>query len=125
MRHELLINAEGKPVEPGFWSGRAWNPLLQLEPKYLHHVFVMRREFVLPHLDELENKWPYLAEFALKGLLCLNLDAPPPNLDNRRVCTSLCTLESYRKSVGKNGELVLTTDSDFYRYLQKAGGRFA
>lgn len=31
----------------------------------------------------------------------------------------LRTLESYRKSVGKNGKLVISTDSDFYRYLQK------
>jgi len=31
----------------------------------------------------------------------------------------LRTLESYRKSVGKNGKLVMSTDSDFYRYLQK------
>ncbi len=29
------------------------------------------------------------------------------------------TLESYRKAVGSNGKLVLTTDSDFYRYLQR------
>jgi membrane protease subunit HflC len=29
------------------------------------------------------------------------------------------TLESYRKAVGKNGKLVLSTDSDFYRYLQE------
>lgn len=31
----------------------------------------------------------------------------------------LRTLESYRKSAGKNGKLVMSTDSDFYRYLQK------
>lgn len=31
----------------------------------------------------------------------------------------LRTLESYRKAVGKNGKLVMSTDSDFYRYLQK------
>jgi membrane protease subunit HflC len=30
------------------------------------------------------------------------------------------TLESYRKGVGKNGKLVITTDSDFYRYLQNS-----
>ncbi len=29
------------------------------------------------------------------------------------------TLESYRKAVGENGKLVITTDSNFYRYLQK------
>lgn len=30
------------------------------------------------------------------------------------------TLESYRKAIGNNGKLVLTTDSDFYRYLQQS-----
>jgi membrane protease subunit HflC len=30
------------------------------------------------------------------------------------------TLESYRKAVGENGKLVITTDSDFYRYLQNS-----
>jgi membrane protease subunit HflC len=30
------------------------------------------------------------------------------------------SLESYRKAVGKNGKLVLTTGSDFYKYLQKS-----
>jgi membrane protease subunit HflC len=39
---------------------------------------------------------------------------------DREFYTFLRTLESYRKSVGKNGKLVLTTDSDFYRYLQKS-----
>jgi len=51
------------------WTGRPWNPLLMLEPKYMHHITVMRREFVQRHLEELENKWPNLAEFVLKGLL--------------------------------------------------------
>jgi len=32
----------------------------------------------------------------------------------------LRSLEAYRKSVGENAKLVLSTDSDFYRYLQKA-----
>jgi membrane protease subunit HflC len=32
----------------------------------------------------------------------------------------LRALESYRKSVGENGRLVLSTDSEFYRYLKKA-----
>jgi membrane protease subunit HflC len=32
----------------------------------------------------------------------------------------LRSLEAYRKSVGKNGRLVLSTDSDFYRYLQNS-----
>ena len=39
---------------------------------------------------------------------------------DREFYTFLRTLESYRKAVGKNGKLVLTTDSDFYRYLQKS-----
>ncbi|MEZ4600067.1 MAG: protease modulator HflC [Syntrophotaleaceae bacterium] len=30
------------------------------------------------------------------------------------------TLESYHKSIGNNGRLVISTDSDFYRYLQKS-----
>jgi len=32
----------------------------------------------------------------------------------------LRTLESYRKSIQKNGRLVITTDSDYYRYLKEA-----
>lgn len=67
---EMLIDAKGTPLRPGIWSGKPWNPLLQLEPKYLHHLYVMRREAVLPHLEELETKWPHLADFVLKGLLC-------------------------------------------------------
>lgn len=39
---------------------------------------------------------------------------------DREFYTFLRTLESYRKSIGQNGKLVLTTDSDFYRYLQKS-----
>ncbi len=31
------------------------------------------------------------------------------------------TLESYRRAVGKNSRLVISTDSDFYHLLQKAG----
>ena len=38
---------------------------------------------------------------------------------DREFYAFLRTLESYRKSVGKNGKLVMSTDSDFYRYLQK------
>ncbi len=30
----------------------------------------------------------------------------------------LRTLESYKKTIGKNGKLVISTDSDYYRYLQ-------
>ncbi len=32
----------------------------------------------------------------------------------------LRTLESYRKSIKENGRLVITTDSDYYRYLKEA-----
>jgi Glycosyl transferase family 2 len=67
---EMLISAEGKELNPGLWSGRPWNPLLMLEPKYMHHILVMRRKFVQPHLEEIEEKWPNMAEFVLKGLLC-------------------------------------------------------
>ena len=66
---EYHIDADGKTIQKGLWSGREWNPLLQLEPRYLHHLFVMRRRFVAPHLQELSDKWPYLADFVLKGLL--------------------------------------------------------
>lgn len=38
---------------------------------------------------------------------------------DREFYAFLRTLESYRKSVGKNGKLVMSTESDFYRYLQK------
>jgi membrane protease subunit HflC len=31
----------------------------------------------------------------------------------------LRTLESYKKAIGENGKLVLSTDSDFYRYLKQ------
>ena len=65
---EVLIDDNGEELEPGIWSGREWNPLLQLEPKYLHHIFVMRREFVNYHLNEL-SKWPVMAEYVLKCLL--------------------------------------------------------
>jgi membrane protease subunit HflC len=37
---------------------------------------------------------------------------------DREFYAFLRTLESYRKSVNKNGKLVMSTDSDFYRYLQ-------
>ncbi|HEX9777072.1 MAG TPA: protease modulator HflC [Geopsychrobacteraceae bacterium] len=32
----------------------------------------------------------------------------------------LRTLESYKKSIQKNGRMVISTDSDYYRYLKKA-----
>lgn len=65
---QLLIDTAGKVIKPGIWSGKDWNPLLQLEPKYLHHVYVMRRSFVQKYLLELA-RWPNMAEFVLKGLL--------------------------------------------------------
>ncbi len=65
---ELLINAKDKVIKPGVFSGMPWNPLLQLEPQYLHHVYVIRREFVQKYLLEL-RRWPGMAEFVLKGLL--------------------------------------------------------
>jgi hypothetical protein len=66
---ELRMDREGNISGAGLWSGRPWNPLLQLEPEYLHHLFVIRRRYVEPHLAELADKWPYLADFVLKGLL--------------------------------------------------------
>lgn len=65
---QLLMDAEGNVIKPGIWSGRPWNPLLQLEPKYLHPVYVMRRCFVRKYLLEL-GRWPNMAEFVLKGLI--------------------------------------------------------
>ncbi len=32
----------------------------------------------------------------------------------------LRTLESYKKSINKNGRLIISTDSDYYKYLKKA-----
>ncbi|APG25579.1 glycosyltransferase family protein [Syntrophotalea acetylenica] len=65
---QLLIDAKGKVIKPGIWSGMPWNPLLQLEPKYLHPVYVMRRRFMQKYLLEL-GRWPNMAEFVLKGLI--------------------------------------------------------
>ncbi len=67
---EMVIDEAGKEIKPGIWQGTPWNPLLQLEPKYIHHIYVMRREAVTPHLSELAERWPRLAEFVLKGLIC-------------------------------------------------------
>ncbi len=65
---ELIIDQFGKVIKPGIWSETNWNPLLQLEPKYLHHIFVMRRSFVEKlHLELL--KWPVLADYVLKCLI--------------------------------------------------------
>ncbi len=65
---EFIIDQHGQILKPGIWSGIEWNPLLQLEPKYLHNIYVMRRCFVERHLLEL-GRWPNMAEFVLKGLL--------------------------------------------------------
>ena len=65
---EYLINEKGETIRPGFWHESDWNPLLQLEPQYLHNICVMRRKFVGQYLDEF-HKWPHLSEFILKGLL--------------------------------------------------------
>lgn len=39
---------------------------------------------------------------------------------DREFYAFLRTLESYRKAVGENGRLVITTDGDFYKYLQNS-----
>jgi membrane protease subunit HflC len=39
---------------------------------------------------------------------------------DREFYAFLRTLTSYRKGMGKNGRMVISTDSDFYRYLQKS-----
>ena len=65
---EILIASDGKPIRPGFFSDRPWNPLQMLEPQYMHHLLVMRRSALQPYLKELD-KWPNLAEFVLKGLM--------------------------------------------------------
>ena len=65
---EVLMTGDCKPIRPGFFSGHPWNPLHMLEPQYMHHLLVMRREAVLPYLQELD-RWPNLAEFVLKGLM--------------------------------------------------------
>lgn len=65
---ELIMGPDGEIMRPGVWSGIPWNPLLQLEPKYLHHIFVMRREYVERCYMEL-LRWSSMAEYILKGLL--------------------------------------------------------
>ncbi len=65
---ELLIDQQGRILKSGIWSGLDWNPLLQLEPRYLHNVCVMRRCFVERYLLELK-RWPNMSDFVLKGLL--------------------------------------------------------
>jgi hypothetical protein len=65
---EVLIDSQGKVLRPGIWSKEAWNPLLQLEPKYLHHVYVMRRCYVEKYALEI-LKWPKMPEYVLKCLI--------------------------------------------------------
>lgn len=65
---ELIIDHAGKIIKPGIWSQIPWNPLLQLEPKYLHHVYVMRRCFVEKYYLEL-LRWPNMPEYILKCLI--------------------------------------------------------
>lgn len=65
---EILIDIDDKIIRPCFFSGCSWNPLHMLEAQYMHHILVMKREYVLKHIVELEQ-WPNLAEFVLKGLL--------------------------------------------------------
>jgi hypothetical protein len=65
---EYMITEKGKVIRPGIWSGREWNPLLQLEPKYVHHIYVMRRKYIELLIDEL-HKWPNLSEFVVKCLI--------------------------------------------------------
>lgn len=65
---ELIIDRVGNVIRPGIWSETPWNPLFQLEPKYLHHVYVMRRCYVEKYYLEL-LRWPSMPEFVLKGLI--------------------------------------------------------
>lgn len=34
--------------------------------------------------------------------------------------TFLRTLESYKKTINKNGKMIISTDSDYYKYLKEA-----
>lgn len=68
---EVLIDKNGEPLRKGMLSERPWNPLQMLEPHYMHHILVMRREYVEQYLDEL-SKWPNMPEFILKALLTQN-----------------------------------------------------
>lgn len=65
---ELIIGADSTVIKAGIWSGLDWNPLLQLEPKYLHHICVMRRCFVERCSLELLN-WHSMPEYVLKCML--------------------------------------------------------
>ena len=39
---------------------------------------------------------------------------------DKELYTFLRTLESYKKAIRDNGRLVISTDSDYYRYLKQA-----
>lgn len=65
---ELLIDIHGKVLQPCLWNGMPWNPLLQLEPKYLHHICVMHRKYVEKYYLEM-FRWQSMSELVLKGLL--------------------------------------------------------
>lgn len=65
---ELIIDQDGNLLKAGIWSGQEWNPLLQLEPKYLHHLCVMRRSFVDRCSMEI-LRWPSMPEYILKCML--------------------------------------------------------
>ena len=43
--------------------------------------------------------------------------------DTRSFYEFLKTMESYKEALDKESSLVLSTDSDFYRYLKRSGGR--
>ncbi len=66
--NEQVINQSGKVIKAGLWNHSPWNPLLQLEPRYLHHIYVMRRVYVERYYLEL-LRWPQMPEYILKCLL--------------------------------------------------------
>ena len=59
----------GEPEGVGYFKA-PWNPLAQLfGPSEVHHLHVMRRSAVEPHLAELEQ-WDGYEEYTLMGLIC-------------------------------------------------------
>jgi len=59
----------GEPDGVGYFKA-PWNPLSQLfGPSEVHHLHVMRRSAVEPHLAELEL-WDGYEEYLLMGLIC-------------------------------------------------------
>ncbi len=65
---ELIIDMNGEVIKPGIWSKIPWNPLRQLEPKYLHHIYVMRRSMVEKYYLEI-LRWRSMTDYVLKCLL--------------------------------------------------------